>query len=137
MDALKKAELAKRKAQPDNAAAAAVQPTPHQPALPDDTENSSAATPHSPLTFAQGDPAPASLPPLSDHLELLDHQFDIAPPIAVASKPEIAKADTAVGNSTLSLQSLDVPVSHGTSAKADTPPATTVERDTVQNLFEA
>lgn len=117
MDALKKAELAKRKAPPDSA-------SPVQPA-----EKTTAEAP-SPVP-----PQANRLPSLPEHLELLDGEFDTAP-AQRSHRPEEAQSgdsSSAGAGASFSLQEIDTPP--GVAAQADMA-AETAQREAVQNLFE-
>ena len=136
MDALKKAELAKRKTQSDSASIA---PPPSlgseitlEPAPPESTAYPS-------LDFDVG---PASLPPLSDNLGSLDSQFETTRP-AVTSPPKPDEPPVAKLNSDLPFASKKVDTAargHDGFPKAlpsaPAQPETQAERETVKNLFE-
>ena len=125
MDALKKAELAKRKAQPDNASSQVASP-PTQPRQP-------AADYRLPAT--QGKEA-AQLPNLPEHMEMLDLQFETDELPNKAAVPESSPKRIPTAAASLSLQDTEPPfLRHAPAVPPSVEPENS-EREAVQNLFE-
>ena len=152
MDALKKAELAKRKTEADNASstasAEAATTSPHLPpatgmAAPESralgTQQHTAQSPPAPSEKPSRSGAARSPLPSLDHLELLDHEFSVTPATGSGrqTEPTTSLADT-IGDDIFSLQEIEAPASQsfGQAPRADSITEDVTDRAAIQNLFE-
>lgn len=141
MDALKKAELAKRKTQADSApppaAASESSPLPGERAAPEPSVfRPQTHAERSPAVSDPGHPRSAPLPSLPDHLELLDDEFAMQPATGSSwrqAEPSLAPEIDA-DEGPLSLQENEPPVMAAQASAA--PAAAEDHREAIKNLFE-